>query len=215
MEQDIQHMRKPWERQSDEQTRWYQRFVEYLQLGSGRTLTDAYRKERERAGKSGRKPPSSWLKASTRHDWKGRAAAYDDEQRRIVEEESIALRRKEQEELLRIRKQHRAEELELARQLRIKAEELLDQPAERVKEEIEQEDRTIVRIFVPDHQGFRTATAMVKQFSETGRAALNMPVQRSQLDIAKMTTEDLLALYEAVRLEEAEDDSSDGVETIH
>ncbi|MGE0826048.1 MAG: hypothetical protein AB7P18_28470 [Candidatus Binatia bacterium] len=179
-----------------ENSLWYGRFCLYLDLGSSRSFLATYNEERKRAQKSATKSwPKSWEQATRRFRWRERSEAFDDYQRHLAEEQDEAARQREQEEFLQRRQQHREQELALAQQLRIKAEALLALPVLKIREEQETEDGMLIRILVPDHQPFRVAVTLVKQFSETARAALNMPVQRATLDLSKLSTQDLLAFY--------------------
>lgn len=76
-------IRRAWDRQEDESTMWYDRFLLYRSLGPDRTLQEAYRRYRVRK-RADTKPEdissisSSWSEEYHKRDWAGRAAAWDD-----------------------------------------------------------------------------------------------------------------------------------------
>lgn len=78
---------QPWARQPKEPALWYERFQRYVYLGPSRSLMAVYRveaktkksaKERERA----RNVPGAWFVAVKRWDWRTRADAFDDAERK-------------------------------------------------------------------------------------------------------------------------------------
>lgn len=63
---------KPWERRADENDLWYERFIAYLKLGPGRSVSLVS------TGKRNSYPiPSHWMIVAKRNEWRERAAAYD------------------------------------------------------------------------------------------------------------------------------------------
>ncbi len=77
----------PYDRQLGEPAKWYGRFHAYLLLGSGRSLYQAYRQEREGRGATWRGKrgdsgvPKSWRLVAEKWDWEVRAAAWDNAKR--------------------------------------------------------------------------------------------------------------------------------------
>ena len=66
---------QPWLRQSDENNRWYSRFLAYLALGPGRSVRATY--NQEKGNETSRQATPAWRQAAQRFDWERRAAAYD------------------------------------------------------------------------------------------------------------------------------------------
>ena len=86
---------KPYHRQPGEPNRWFQRFLHFLDLGPGRSVTRCYREiinvERARDGRpllpTTASCPTVWRQRASQFDWKGRAAAWDRQQRRRKRQE--------------------------------------------------------------------------------------------------------------------------------
>lgn len=196
----------PWEKMPGENSLWYGRFSRYLEAGTGRTFQEVYNAEQETAGK-GKKTTiaKSWSNASKKFRWVERSATYDDWRRAEKEREAVEFRRREQEQLLEARDELRKGELALAQRLKIKAEELLELSVEVIKKEAKDMDGNVMQIIVPEHKAFRTAAVVAKQYSEMARAALDMPVRKSQIDIRNLSDRDLLSLYEQLAVGEGED----------
>jgi hypothetical protein len=76
------HNEQPWQQLPGENTRWYSRFSQYLQLGPTRSIREVYRLEKRSS--TSISPGASWFQAAQRYDWQTRAAAYDDYQRQLV-----------------------------------------------------------------------------------------------------------------------------------
>lgn len=85
MPDDEQHTLQVWQRQPDEPNKWYARFLLYMQLGTNRTLMRVLHDEEARNGKTKQSvsPPRSWFDLYHTWQWKSRAEAYDEEQRRL------------------------------------------------------------------------------------------------------------------------------------
>lgn len=82
-----EHDDQPWEPMSGEDSRWYERFSQYLALGAARSVRAVYNAELSQRGKPSEhsKPvPSSWTQASHRFEWQRRAKAYDEWRRKSV-----------------------------------------------------------------------------------------------------------------------------------
>lgn len=82
---------KPWERGINEPSKWYGRFVYYLELGPERTLElahsmwwDSTNATINRKRGKPRKPPITWYEQAKAWDWKARAAKWDDNNRDAV-----------------------------------------------------------------------------------------------------------------------------------
>ena len=71
----------PWERQQDEPDLWFLHFTAYVGMGPKRTLRMTY--ARQRSPKAPLDVPASWFEAFQTWGWRARAAAYDDEQKRV------------------------------------------------------------------------------------------------------------------------------------
>ena len=72
----------PWERLPDESGLWYARFTRYRLLGTRRSLRQAYREAKRQEGLRGLHPGQAWRQAVQRFDWRARAEAWDDAERR-------------------------------------------------------------------------------------------------------------------------------------
>jgi len=74
--------RKPWDRLPDEPTRWYDCFLVYRNLGTHRTIIDAYRYYRKCKGCADASKIANasgdWYRSRALYDWDKRAALYDD-----------------------------------------------------------------------------------------------------------------------------------------
>lgn len=66
---------KPWDQRKGEPAEAFARFLEYRNLGPGRSVDAAYRLLHPSA--SGERAPGSWWQDSAQHDWKSRATAWD------------------------------------------------------------------------------------------------------------------------------------------
>jgi hypothetical protein len=84
------HSSKGYEQRADEADKWYARFRRFCDLGPSRSLLKCYQvvmgEEEEGASEDGsaverRSVPEWWRKKADAFDWKGRAAAWDREQR--------------------------------------------------------------------------------------------------------------------------------------
>ena len=83
---------KPYEPQEGEPNIWYDRFVKFMLLGSGRSLARCYRDvintERSTKGRPSlpttARCPQSWRQRARQFDWWHRAEAWDREQRRLT-----------------------------------------------------------------------------------------------------------------------------------
>lgn len=107
-----------WDRQPKEPALWYDRFTQFCQMGSGRALLEIVNRDRDRKGTRRRTSiPGAWTRASDRWQWRSRAEAYDQEQRRL-DAETLASARDE------LRQVERA----LAARLRERAQTMLDWP---------------------------------------------------------------------------------------
>lgn len=152
---------------------WFERFTEWLQQKSPRSVLVLYKRERERQGaiRRDKKPltqvktlPSSWATAKKTYRWRERAEAWD-----AVEQE-----RKNQ-EWAPTREGERHEELRRAAELRKRARELLALPV--LTEEIKR-DRDgvpIAWLLIPEFRAFKTASDLLGQAKNHARAALQMP----------------------------------------
>lgn len=76
----------PWERQENEPTMWYDRFVIYLTLGVTRSIRKAYIASLTKNNQdiSDIFPPHQWYDISESWQWKDRATAYDDHNRAAI-----------------------------------------------------------------------------------------------------------------------------------
>lgn len=88
----------PWDRKPDEPSKWYERFLIYMNMGPSRTIQGAYRIYigPERVAKlleEGKHTcaNSQWYYYCREWDWDGRAALYDDRNARkfLAQEEAI------------------------------------------------------------------------------------------------------------------------------
>ncbi|MEK6239022.1 MAG: hypothetical protein N2C14_30270, partial [Planctomycetales bacterium] len=72
-----------WERQSGEQTVWFERFERYRMLGPERSASEIYRQEMlaSNPDKPPGRIPANWRNAVEKWEWESRAAAWDDEHR--------------------------------------------------------------------------------------------------------------------------------------
>lgn len=200
-----ENLQQPWAQLPGESTRWYGRFLTYRDLGSNRTFIRAFNADRAKDEKGPKNCLSqAYGDASREFRWAERAEAYDTFLREEQAKEAAELRKQEQSMFLELQRQQVQDELAVARKLLLKAHDLLEMPVERVKEEVEDEQGNTIRIIVPDHNSFRTAGQLVKQYSETSRLALRMPTQHTQFDVKKLTTDDLLALHQELTKEEEE-----------
>ena len=80
--------RQPWDRQADEPSLWYERFLVYCALGITRSVAGAWRHWRahyddtiENISECSYNPPSTWYDNARRYDWSRRATLYDDDLR--------------------------------------------------------------------------------------------------------------------------------------
>ncbi len=84
----IQEDEQPWEQQPGEASRWYNRFRVYLSLGHVRSVREVYR--REKGYIRSRAVPSSWNQIYRQFEWRRRAEAYDEHQRKIAFSDGMA-----------------------------------------------------------------------------------------------------------------------------
>jgi hypothetical protein len=201
----LQH---PWNQRVDENQRWYNRFLSYLEMGpEERSLAGLYNIGREKVGMSRAKSaPETWVKASRKFQWLDRARDYDAYQRGEQERDRVEQRRKEQEELARQRRYQREQELSDAEAVRRKAHEMLERPVEIEREtESLDEEGIISKVIMPsDHVSFGTAAKMLKTASELARLALDMPTALQKLDFSKLTDDEIVELLERIAAEDRE-----------
>lgn len=69
---------QPWDRQPNEPARWYARFQVFLNLGTHRTVEEAYRFTATVEGLKGKRPGGQWYEIAREWEWDTRAAAWDD-----------------------------------------------------------------------------------------------------------------------------------------
>jgi hypothetical protein len=73
----------PWDRQPGEPNLWFDRFERFRLAGPSRSLLAILNAERERHGKrKGRSVPTAWTKNARLWDWRARALAWDEHERR-------------------------------------------------------------------------------------------------------------------------------------
>ncbi len=75
---------QPWDRQPGEPTKWYGRFLVYLELGPARTLTEAFALVNKQEDKPAHCPNGRWTLAQRQWQWRARAQAWDIEQRDLL-----------------------------------------------------------------------------------------------------------------------------------
>lgn len=81
----IDEQENPWQRQENEPTNWYERFLVYLQMGPSRTLLGAVHlaeKDQNRPKKIS--VPGIWRDTFRQWQWKSRALAFDDYRRKQI-----------------------------------------------------------------------------------------------------------------------------------
>lgn len=86
---------KPWDRGTNEPSKWYGRFIYYLEQGSERTLElahslwwDSTNASIHRKRGKPKRPPITWYEAAREWKWKARAAAWDDNNQAAVLQEA-------------------------------------------------------------------------------------------------------------------------------
>ena len=72
---------KPYDQLPNEPDRWYERFRQYCDLGSSRSLNRCYRQTLDETGDLNANAPGSWKRKAREFDWLERAAAWDSDRR--------------------------------------------------------------------------------------------------------------------------------------
>src|SRR5258708_36695565 len=118
-----------WDRQIGEPLLWYSRFVEYLTMGSSRSVRAAYLAEREKSGKlTSGSTPGSWRNAANQWEWSDRAATYDSVQS-VKQLETHEQGLQDAQEIWLTRQEvHRQRAWRMAEMLLTKAEQMLEMP---------------------------------------------------------------------------------------
>jgi hypothetical protein len=79
---------QPWNRLPGESTKAFSAFSAYRDLGSGRSIVEAYRHQRGTKGAT--QAPGQWKRLAKRFRWSERAAAWDDYQDQVKLEGQLA-----------------------------------------------------------------------------------------------------------------------------
>lgn len=175
-----------WERQPEEPNDWFDRFLLFKRLGSGRSLLAAYNEYRaaKKQPKANSAPPT-WRKAAKDWNWKNRAEAWDTRSQQKAEKTWAKVEHQHQQR----RAQMREKSWRLSQELIARAEDMLSYPlVQRVAQETVDEplaDGSIVRknvtVFAPAKWSARDAVAYLDLADRLARTANDQETQQDKI----------------------------------
>ena len=121
----------PWGQQRGENSRWYGRFLAYRDMGTGRSLLGAYKRElaeNSRKEQDKASVPNSWNAAAKQFRWAERATAWDAFRQQEIEAERKAEEKRDREAWLERRNVQRERQWQLAEKLAERANLMLESP---------------------------------------------------------------------------------------
>lgn len=167
--------KRAWDRRPEEDTKWYERFTYYRDLGVTRSIAAAYRAWLQATKPDGIRPdqyigsaPDQWYDTHRSWDWEQRATLYDDHIREMWSNDEV---------------------LERARRKRV---ELLTEIAEKTARELVKRDMTETPVNQVSST-MKTATRELREELGTGKPAVQFSVILDKLppDVQKSLAEAL------------------------
>lgn len=170
-----------WERQPNEPSDWYERFLIFKLLGPGRSLLGAYNQVQIREGRQKSKGASpSWRKQAKEWQWESRAEAWDKQQQNKTEQRW----EKSNLEWQKRREEQRQVEWDLSQSLIEKAQEMMQMPL--VIKRIENEGSTV--IIMPARWTMRDIPAYLDTASRLAAIATERDKQSDTAELEALKT---------------------------
>lgn len=183
-----------WDRRPAESGEAYEAFTTYLHLGQQRSLDEAYRTAKGKP-QPGTAPGTKTVRASgtwkgwySDHEWKARAAAWDERDRKIADAARVRLIEKGAEDLATKQHRHETREEQLMERLYGKLAEMLDVALVRRKV-VKEDDGRQITIFEPAKFGMKTLFDGLRLYTQLQRMRLAMPWRLE--DVAEHVPDDI------------------------